>query len=155
MSELEYSPRPYPAIVRDLLTTLTGGTVREAAVAPADGPLMLDRLASRPIRRVSHLEGVTDVGGTPVPVQFSDADFTLADTDADGQVDAIVFREDGRKPIPGSVLTVNYYPVQIPRPVPLTDLNVGSVVRTLLETVAREIAQEEQQLDLIYRSAFL
>ncbi len=155
MNEPEYTPRPYPAIVRDLLTTLTGGTVREPATAPVEGPLVLDRLASRPIRRVSHLEGVTDVGGTAVPVQFTAADFDLADTDNDGQPDAVVFRDNGRKPIPGSALTVNYYPVQIPHPVPLTDLNVGSVVRTLLETVAREIAQDEQYLDLIYRSAFL
>lgn len=155
MRDLEYTPRPYPDIVRDLLTTLTGGTVREAAIAPADNPLVLDRLSSRPIRRVSHLDGVIDVGGTPVQVQFTDADFYLADTDNDGLLDAIEFRENGRKPIPGSQLTVNYYPVQLARPVPLTDLNVGSVVRTLLETVAREVAQDEQYLDIIYRSAFL
>lgn len=151
----EYTPRPYADIVRDLLTTLTGGTIRESAVAPVDGPLRLDRLASRPIRRVSHLEGVTTVAGTNVPVRFTDADFTLADTDGDGESDAIVFRENGRKPTPGSTLTVNYYPVQITRPVPLTDLNVGSVIRTLLETVAREHALEEQYLDRIYRSAFV
>lgn len=155
MSDLEYTPRPYPDIVRDLLTTLTGGTVREAAIAPADSPLVLDRLSSRPIRRVSHLDGVVDVGGTPVQVQFTDADFYLADTNNDGLPDAIEFRENGRKPIPGSQLTVNYYPVQLARPVPLTDLNIGSVVRTLLETVAREVAQDEQYLDIIYRSAFL
>lgn len=155
MSDLEYTPRPYADIVRDLLTTLTGGTVREPAKAPAAGPLVLDKLAGRPIRRVSHLEGVTEVNGAPVPVRFGDADFDLADTDNDGQPDAVVFRENGRKPIPGSDLTVNYYPIQITRPVPLTDLNVGSVVRTVLETVAREIAQDEQYLDRIYRSAFL
>ena len=151
----EYTPRLYPDIVRDLLTTLTGGTVREPAVAPVDGPLRLDRLAQRPVRRVSHLEGVTDVAGNSVAVHFTDADFELADTDGDGELDAIVFRENGRKPIPGSLLTVNYYPVQITRPVPLTDLNVGSVVRTLLETTGREIAQTEQYLERIYKSAFV
>ncbi|TMS48842.1 baseplate J/gp47 family protein [Mycobacterium sp. DBP42] len=155
MSDLDYTPRPYPDIVRDLLTTLTGGTVREAVTAPVTGPLQLNRLASRPIRRVSHLEGVTDVAGTPVPVQFTNADFDLADADNDGKPDVVVFRDNGRKPIPGTTVTVNYYPVQIARPVPLTDLNVGSVVRTVLETFAREIAQDEQYLDLIYRSAFL
>lgn len=155
MSDLEYTPRPYPHIVRDLLTTLTGGTVREAVTAPVAGPLQLNQLASRPIRRISHLEGVTDVAGTPVPVRFTNADFDLADADNDGLPDVVVFRDNGRKPIPGTTLTVNYYPTQIARPVPLTDLNVGSVVRTVLETFAREIAQDEQYLDLIYRSAFL
>lgn len=148
----EYTPRTYPAIVRDLLTTLTGGAVREPAVAPTEGPIVLDKLASRPIRRVSHLEGVTGEGA--VPVRFTDADFTLADTDGDGEADAIVFRADGRKPTPGSTLTVNYYPLTTAA-VPLTDLNVGSVVRTLLETVAREIALDEQYLERIYRSAYL
>ncbi|TDE92437.1 hypothetical protein EXU48_12770 [Occultella glacieicola] len=150
-----YGPRLYPDIVRDLLTTLTGGTVREAVTAPVDGPVVLDRLAQRPVRRVSHLDGLTPVGATNVPVRFTDADFELADLDGDGEPDAIVFRENGRKPAPGTTLTVNYYPAQIARPVPLTDLNVGSVVRTLLETVGREVAQTEQYLDLIYRSAFI
>lgn len=155
MSDLEYTPRPYPHIVRDLLTTLTGGTVREAVTAPVAGPLQLNQLVSRPIRRISHLEGVTDVAGTPVPVRFTNADFDLADADNDGLPDVVVFRDNGRKPIPGTTLTVNYYPTQIARPVPLTDLNVGSVARTVLETFAREIAQVEQYLNLIYRSAFL
>ncbi|GFG52573.1 hypothetical protein CQY20_09205 [Mycolicibacterium agri] len=155
MSELEYTSRTYADVVRDLMTTLTGGTVRESTTAPANGPLTLGTLASRPIRRVSYLEGVTDVGGTAVPVQFTSADFDLEDTDNDGQPDSIVFRKNGRKPIPGSPLTVNYYPAHISRPVPLTDLNVGSVVRTILETVGRELAQSEQYLDTVYRSAFL
>lgn len=152
---LDYEPRPYAGIVRDLLTTLTAGTVREPVVTPVDGPIRLDQLAQRPIRRVSHLEGVTDVGGSPVAVQFTEADFDVVDSDADGLPDSVEFRKNGRKPIPGSTLTVNYYPVQLLRPVPLTDLNVGSVVRTLLETVAREVALEEQYLQRIYRSAFL
>ena len=49
---------------------------------------------------------------------------------------------------------VNYYPA-VTRPVPLTDLNVGSVVRTLMESVAREVAVLEQQMDRVYRSAYL
>ena len=54
----------------------------------------------------------------------------------------------------GSTLTVNYYPVHAD-PVPLTDLNVGSVTRTLLETVGRELALVHQQLQHVYDSAFL
>lgn len=150
-----YAPRLYPDIVRDLLTTLTGGTVRETVVAPSSGPIVLDRLRDRPIRRVSHLEGVTAVGTARVPVRFTAADFELVDTQGGGESHAIVFRENGRRPVPGSTLTVNYYPVQIDRPVPLTDLNVGSVVRTVLEAVGRELAVTEQYLDLIYSSAFV
>jgi uncharacterized phage protein gp47/JayE len=56
--------------------------------------------------------------------------------------------------MPGSKLTVNYYPVQTD-PTPLTDLNVGSVIRTLTETVAREMAMAYLQLEHIYKSAYL
>lgn len=158
-----FEARVYPDIVRDLLTTLTGGTVRETVVVPAgDGDLVLDRLAQRPLRRVSHLEGVVEVtrplpeGGeevVEVPYRFGDADFELVAV-AGAETDAIRFRPDGRHPPAGSTVTVNYYPYET-RPVPVTDLNVGSVVRTLLESVARELAVEEQLLDRVYRSAFI
>jgi len=155
MERLAFEPRDYTAIVRDLLTTLTGGTVAEQAVVPASGPMELTKLTSRPFRRVSFLEGRYDAGGEERVIRFTEADFELADRDGDGMPDAIVFRPQGRSPIPGSVVTVNYYPVQLASPVPLTDLNVGSVVRTLLETVGRELAVTEQYLDRIYDSAFL
>jgi uncharacterized phage protein gp47/JayE len=49
---------------------------------------------------------------------------------------------------------VNYYPLHTD-PVPLTDVNVGSVVRTLMETVGREMALMQQQLQRVYDSAFV
>ena len=139
MDRLAFEPRDYTAIVRDLLTTLTGGTVAEQAVVPVSGPVELTKLASRPFRRVSFLEGRYDAGGEERVIRFTEADFELADRDGDGMLDAIVFRPQGRSPIPGSIVSVNYYPVQLASPVPLTDLNVGSVIRTLLETVGREL----------------
>jgi phage-related baseplate assembly protein len=171
-----FAPRAYPEIVRDLLTTLTGGTVRETAIVP-DGPvIVLSQLAERPLRRVSHLQGVVEVErpvrdangdlvldgtGRPeletvsVPYVFSNADFELFATGAEGdQHDAIRFRPTGRRPPVGSTVTVNYYPTQT-RPVPITDLNVGSVTRTMLEALARELALEELLMEKVYRSAFL
>lgn len=171
-----FVPRPYPDIVRDLLTTLTGGTVRETATVPAGDVIELRLLADRPIRRVSHLQGVIDVdrpvrneagdvvldaGGDPemetvgVPYRFTDADFELFATGASGpDLDAIRFRSSGRRPPVGSTVTVNYYPTQT-RPTPVTDLNVGSVTRTMLESVARELSLVELQMENVYRSAFL
>ncbi len=153
---MSFSPRLYPDIVRDLLTTVTGGTVREPLLVSADdGPLLLDRLAERPVRRISHLQGVIDAPteenpDNTIPYRFTPADFELVATEIGGELDAIRFREDGRRPPAGSTVTVNYYPVQTDA-VPLTDLNVGSVARTLLETVARELALEELQLEHVYR----
>lgn len=157
---MSYVPRTYDAIVRDLLTTLTGGTVRETLTAPPAGPpVVLDRLPDRPVRRISHLEGTVAVGpgaGAPqIPYRFTEADFELVSTSGDPEdKDAIRFRPDGRAPVPGTQLTVNYYPIET-QPVPVNDLNVGSVVRTLMETVARELAEAYGHLEHVYRSAFL
>lgn len=171
-----FVPRPYPDIVRDLLTTLSGGTVRETAIVPTGDVIELRLLADRPIRRVSHLQGeieverpvrneggdvVLDTNGDPeletvgVPYRFTDIDFELFATGAAGdELDAIRFRSTGQQPPIGSTVTVNYYPTQT-LPVPITDLNVGSVARTMIEAVGRELAVEELLLENVYRSAFL
>ncbi len=171
-----FTPRPYQDITRDLLTTLTGGTVAETHVVPAGGVIELRLLADRPIRRVSHLEGVievqrqaidalgnleVDIDGNPVmetvavPHRFGDSDFeTFATGAADEENDAIRFRASGQQPPFGSTVTINYYPVQS-RPAPVTDLNIGSVARTLMESVARELSVEELLLEHVYESAFI
>jgi uncharacterized phage protein gp47/JayE len=157
---MSYVPRNYEVIVRDMLTTLTGGTVREIVTASAgDTPIILEKLQNRPVRRISHLEGKISVGvgmnAREVPYKFTPADFELISiTNDENNKDSIRFRDGGRRPIPGSQLTVNYYPIQTD-PTPLTDLNVGSVIRTLTETVAREMAMAYLQLEHIYKSAYL
>lgn len=150
------APRAYDAIVRDLLTLLTGGTIGEAITVPAgDQPVLrLAKLRDRPVRRISYLEGRPKDGDEDARIRFTDADFELVSTSEDGTLDAIAFRDGGRRPQPGSTLSVNYYPVQT-RPAPVNDLNVGSVVRTLLETVSRELALTYHQLDHVYQSGFV
>ncbi|WP_134681110.1 baseplate J/gp47 family protein [Paracoccus ravus] len=156
---MNFEPRPYADIVRDLLVTLTGGTVREqvAVPVPVAGAIVLDRLADRPLRRISSIEGQVARGGPEgglAPFRFTSADFELIASDGGTIFDAVRFRPEGRQPAPGTVLTVSYYPIDIPAP-PLTDLNIGSVVRTLMESVGVELALQEQLLDQVYRSAFL
>lgn len=153
-----FAPRPYPDIVRDLLTSLTHGTIRESVTVPADvgegGVIELKQMANRPIRRVSHLEGVVELAnGNEVPYRFTPADFELVEPEGEG-FNTIRFRDGGARPPAGSLLVINYYPVQV-EPPPLTDLNVGSVTRTLMEAVSAELALQEQLLDRVYRSAFL
>ena len=146
---MTYSPRLYPDIVRDLLTTLTGGTVAESLRAPAGDALVVpDLLRDRPVRRISHLQGFVGTVERPVSFRFTSADFELISTTGDdNNKDAIRFRDGGRRPLENSQLTVNYYPVRS-NPTPLNDLNVGSVVRTLVETIAFELALTYQHLDL-------
>ena len=153
---MSYTPRAYDEIVRDTLTVLSRGTVGESLTAPSRDSLVVpDKLKNRPVARVSFLEGVIGTVEKPQRVRFTDADFELVSTSGDPNgKDAIRFREKGRRPLPGTALTINYYPVQND-PLLLTDFSAGSVVRTLLETVAYELALTYQHLDSIYKSAFV
>lgn len=154
---MSFVNRSYEEIVRDLLTTLTGGTVRESLPAPVgDSLLSPQKLRDRPVRRISHIEGQTILknGAPPVPFRFTSADFELVSSAGDDNKDSIRFRKEGRKPAPGTSLIINYYPVQT-NPLPLTDLNVGSVIRTILEATAREDALVYLNLQNVYDSAFL
>lgn len=146
--------RPYPDLVRDLLTLLTQGTVAEVHEVPEGG---MTRLALRnvPVRRISHLQGEIEVGEERKPYRFTERDFELVGTEENPRdFVALRFINRRRQPAPGSRLTVNYYPLRT-KATPLTDLSVGSVVRTLLETVAREMATQYLQLQRVYDSAFI
>lgn len=146
--------RPYPAIVRDLLTVLTGGTAREIIEV---GPTVPDSvpLKTQPVRRVSFVEGTVEVGEKRIPYRFTEREFELVGSDRNpDDLIAIRFRPKARRPAPNSELIVNYYPVHRGR-TPITDVNVGSVTRTLLETMAREMAVQYAQLQQVYDSAFV
>ena len=56
-------------------------------------------------------------------------------------------------PDEGSIVHVNYLREDVPPT--LTDLQVGSVLRTLAESVALEIARLYAQLDAVYDAAFI
>jgi hypothetical protein len=151
---VNFGDRTYPDIVRDLLTVLTGGTVAEPHPIGAEVPDLV-HLENRPVRRVSHLQGKVLLGEKLIDYRFTERDFELVGTDANpGQFVALRFRTRGRKPAPNTTITVNYYPERL-RPTPLTDVNVGSVTRTLIETISRELATQYQQLQIVYESAFV
>src|SRR5206468_3892931 len=101
----------------DALRNLCRAFVLDAGAQepPGDGPIPLLKLRDRPVRRVSHLTGQTLVGrgekAKQIPYRFTSADFELvASTPGSDEVDAIRFRDDCRRPVPGTTLSVNYYP---------------------------------------------
>ena len=151
-----FTARTYDELVRDLLTTLTGGTASEAHQVPAEGLSEL-LFEARPVRRLSHMMGSVEVGEEQIRYRFTERDFELirasSFTDASPAYDGVRFGS-GQVPAPSSVLIVNYYPVRLGL-TPINDVNVGSVVRTLLETIAREQALQYQQLQHVYDSAFV
>ncbi len=151
---MKFSDRTFDAIVRDLLTVLTGGTVSEVHSIGDEIPSLI-YLDNRPVKRISHLQGQIKVGDKLVDYRFSDRDFELVGSPENPSAPAAIsFRLRGQKPAPGSTLVVNYYPARL-RPTPITDINVGSVARTLIETISRELAVQYQQLQKVYDSAFV
>jgi len=160
---VSFIERSYPDIVRDVLTNLTQGVTREIHRVDYDAdarPIVVPDIAleRRPVRRASFVQGVieaADPGDPPVPYIFTANDYDLVgDEPGASDLHSIRFRPFGRKPAPGTDIAVNYYP-RTTDPVPVNDLNVGSVVRTVLEAVSREMALLYTQLNAVYESAFL
>ena len=101
------------------------------------------------------LSGCGPSEGEELDHRFTERDFELLPSESDPQV-YVGFRLRPRapRPIAGTYLVVNYYPLRTAK-TPINDVNVGSVARTLLETVAREIATQYAQLQLVYDSGFV
>jgi uncharacterized phage protein gp47/JayE len=161
---VSFVDRSYPDLVRDVLTTLTQGVAREvhhvAPYDPAAQPVTVPDivLQRRPVRRVSVVEGsiaAPDPADPPLPYTFSLNDYTLVPDPADPtNLSTIRFIPFGKKPAPDTDVLVNYYP-RTTDPTPLTDLNVGSAVRTIVEAVSKELGILYAQLNLAYDSGFV
>lgn len=156
---MRFDDRSYPDIVRDLLTHLTEGVAGEPIrVEGLTGGAVPDhyKVQKKPVRRVSHVLGtIAGRDGKEVEHRFTERDFELLPDEADpATFVGIRLRPRAPRPIAGTYLIVNYYPLRTAG-TPITDVNVGSVARTLLETLAREIATQYAQLQRVYDSAFI
>jgi hypothetical protein len=156
---VRFDDRTYPDIVRDLLTHLTEGVAGEPVmVDDLGGGAVPDRfeVQQKPIRRVSHVMGkIAGRDDEEVDYRFTERDFELLPSEGDPSIYVgIRLRPRAPRPIAGTYLIVNYYPLRTAK-TPISDVNVGSVARTLLETVAREIATQYMQLQRVYDSAFV
>lgn len=134
--------RPYQEIVDDILTAMVGGVVREQIQYSIDE----DRYRlSRPAVGVRTLTGTLSqlhhVFQRPIDFDFSPVD------------NAVIWTTGGDKPDDVTPFYVSYFPQGASSP--LSDINVGSVTRTLTEAVGREVATVYQQINLAYLSAFV
>ncbi|HEU5098948.1 MAG TPA: baseplate J/gp47 family protein [Roseiflexaceae bacterium] len=136
--------QPYERFVDDLLTALTGGIIREEHQFVG----VEEQYALSTPRAVA--------GSIKVFGQRNEA-FVLFDPRTDYRFDqsgeAIAWNRDGRLPDERSYFYINYHVQEAQRR--LTDRNPGSVTTTLAEAFAREFAVLHQQMDQIYRSAFV
>ncbi len=139
---MAFRKKAYQEIVDDVLTDLTGGVVDEAHTYQAGTTDY--RLSRGPVRR----NGIVSVRGTVNgdPYTFAGPDYQL---DSAGENLTWI----GTQPDDGTTFHVNYYPEGATSPI--TDRNVGSVTRTVVEALGREMATLYAQLDRVYLSAFV
>ncbi len=141
---MTFVPQPFEQFVDELLTAMTGGFVREEHRFEGVGD-------TYPISAASALaESVRVVGerGGAFHAFERGLDFQYVAGEA-----AVQWIEGGSVPDDRSFFYVNYYPTERDRR--LTDRNIGSVTRTLGEAFARQFAVLHQQMEVIYRSAFV
>lgn len=139
--------RPYQEIVDDILTAIVGGVVNEPIIF--DVKSILYTLAE-PAAAVRSITGLIDTG-KPDPDRHTFQN--QIDFQFNADKNAVVWQDGGQKPKDETQFYVDYF-----RPTsrsPLTDINVGSVTRTLGEAIGREIATLYQQINLAYKSGFI
>jgi hypothetical protein len=135
--------REYQEIVDDILTAIVGGKVNEPIIF--DVKSVLYPLAE-PARALRSITGVIDSGARHTFQNEIDFKFNP-------DKNAVVWEDGGQKPKDETDFYVDYF-----RPnslSPLSDINVGSVARTLSEAIGREIATVYQQIKLTYESGFI
>ncbi len=126
--------------MEDTLSQLTKGVVREKQISEPDK--VKYTLGHTTAREIVKIEGT--LNGALHTFQ-NDADYRLDD----GMVKWI---EGGDRPDERTAFYISYI---FGEPSGITDINPGSVVRTLVESISREIEYLHAQLDAVYRSAFI
>lgn len=141
---MTFVAQPYNQFADDLLTALTGGITREEhRFSSADKSFSLERLDALPFSLKLYGQRNNQF------VQFdAGIDYTYV-----AEQSMIAWMPEGRLPDEQSYFYVNYYTENARRR--LTDRNPGSVTSLVAESFARQFAVLHQQMDMIYKSAFV
>jgi hypothetical protein len=145
--------RPYAEIVGDLLTAIVGGVVNEPHFFDVKEDLYRLEATAVGVREITGTR-VEEVDGQLEPVHYvfqQEVDYVF---DPNPSRNAVIWVDGGKRPEDETVFYVDYYRPDDGR-WPLTDVNVGSVTRTLSEAIAREIATVYEQVNQAYRSGFV
>ncbi len=132
--------KPYRKIAKDILTQITGGETIEKHTYVIGKALY--SLSNTPITEIHDVEGKSkDVTKSFV----KNVDYRLSG-------DFIEWIAGGEHPDEKTSFTVKY---TFTKPSGISDVNPGSVVRTLVEAISREIEYLYAQMDQAYLSGFL
>jgi uncharacterized phage protein gp47/JayE len=138
--------RTFPEVLDNLLVAIVGGVAAEPhPFPPPAGTPPRHELEQPPAADVISVYGTRN---RESHLFRKDVDYSLL---SDGR--AIEWRQGGQLPDPGTLVHVNYAP-RAARAA-LNDLYAGSVVRTLAESAALEIARLYAQLQAVYESSFI
>ncbi len=134
--------RPYQEIVDDLLTAIVGGVVNE--------PIFFDvkSLAYPVAEPAQDIRGITGTLTGQHHTFRKSIDYLFSQGD-----NSVVWQDHADQPDDDTIFYVDYF--RVTSRSPLTDINVGSVTRTLAEAIGREIATVYQQINLAYLSGFI
>lgn len=143
---MTYRRRTFPEVLERLLVATVGGIAAEEHPFPPPGDSPWPQaLLHTPVQQVVSLYGTLNGQGH---LFVQDRDYSLS-------VDrkSITWLDGGDTPDRGSVISINY--LQQGAAGTLNDLHVGSITRTLAESVGLEIARVYAQLQFVYEAGFI
>ena len=135
-----FQKKSYGEIVQEIVEQLTRGTVREQY--DYETSQVRYKLGNAPVKQIFKVEGL--LGGARHDFQ-SGTDFRQAE-------EMLEWRPNGEKPDPGTTFSVNY---TFGDPSGISDANPGSVVRTIVESIAREIDFYYEEMQHVYDAGFV
>ena len=139
-STSSYTRKPYQEIVQDILDQITKGLTKEKLVFRAR---QLDYLLTSRPREIISIEGIT---ASRKHIFEKGQDYVFLE-------DRGVLTWKGKvKPDEGTVFQVTY---AFKEPSGLTDTSPGSVLRTIVESISKELDFVYEQMDGVYKSAFI
>lgn len=143
---MSFRRRNYPEVLDNLLTSLVGGIAAEThPFPPPGGDAASHQLEEPPVKQIVSVYGTRN--GEPHLFRAG-SDYQLQ---ADQQT--LTWLTETLVPDKGTLVHINY--LREDDASSLTDLQVGSVVRTLSESVALEIARLYAQLEAVYDAGFI
>lgn len=141
--------RPFQEVIDDILVSLVGGVVNE--------PIFFDKKSdfyrlAEPAQGVRGITGLIEQqNGRTTTAAHSfeqDIDFVF-----EPDQNAVIWQEGAKHPADETLFFVDYF--RLNGSSPITDINVGSVARTVSEAIGREIATLYQQVNRAYLSGFI
>ncbi|MDI9609014.1 MAG: baseplate J/gp47 family protein [Candidatus Verstraetearchaeota archaeon] len=137
---MPFRVKGYDQITEDVLARITGVEASEAF--KYEGGRAAYRLTNAPVTKIIKISGIS---------RRREKEFSST-KDCRLSGNSVEWVAGGESPDEGTTFTVTY---RYARPGGLTDTSTGSVLRTLVEGISREIEFLYEQLDAAYRAGFL